>query len=94
MEIAMTNLPKLSNRAKQALDVLADGGRFVYRLERNSYTQYEQFQYRLMRKGASWSDTVKGVGFAAFQELKDAGLLALTNEGTSASAYYKLNTAT
>ena len=41
----MTNLPNLSNRAKKALEVLADGGRFVHRLERNSYTGREQFAY-------------------------------------------------
>ena len=31
----MTNLPKLSSRVKQALDVLGDGGNFTYALERN-----------------------------------------------------------
>lgn len=89
----MSNMPKLSNRAQEALDVLADGGRFVHRLERNHHTGRDQFQYRLMARGASWSGVVKGVGLAAFHELKDAGLLTLTSEGTSVSTYYKLNTA-
>lgn len=87
----MTNLPALSNRAKKALDVLADGGRFAYRLERNSYTGREQFQYRLTARRCA--GVVKGVGMSAFYELQNAGLLALCpNEGTSVSTYYKLNT--
>ena len=58
----MTNLPKLSNRAQKALDVLADGGRFVHRLERNN-TGREQFHHRLQREGGY---TVSGVGLSAF----------------------------
>jgi hypothetical protein len=86
-----SNLPKLSARAKQALDVLADGGRFVHRLERNSYTGREQWQYRLAR-GLS-TGIVRGIGLAAFHELQRAGLLAYcASEGTSVSSYYKLNT--
>lgn len=88
----MTNLPNLSSRARKALDVLADGGRFVHRLERNSYTGRDQFQYRLVR-GRS-TGLVKGIGISAFYELNGPGLLALcANEGTSVSTYYKLNTA-
>jgi hypothetical protein len=89
----MTNLPALSNRAKLALDVLADGGRFVERLERDSYTGRDQFHKRLLRTGA-YSSVVKGVGLKAFYELKDGGFLSLTSEGTSVSTYWKLNTVT
>lgn len=87
-----TNLPKLSGRAKQALDVLADGGRFVRRLERDSYTGFEKWQYRLQRT-AAWSSTVKGVGFSAFHELQDAGFLVRDfGGGSSVTEPYKLNT--
>lgn len=81
----MTNLPKLSPRAQKALDVLAEGGRFVHRLERNSYTGREQFAYRLMKGGS----VVRGVGMAAFHELK-AEFLAMCDGGTSVSTYYEL----
>lgn len=87
-----TNLPELSNRAKRALDVLADGGRFVCRLERNSYTGREQFHYRLQpARASSWDSVVRGVGHAAFYELKNAGFLAPAGGNTSVSSYYKLN---
>lgn len=86
-----SNLPNLSSRAKRALDILADGGRFVRRLERDSYTGREQFRYRLLPATSSFA--IKGVGIAAFYELERAGFLSLTNEGTSVSSYYKLNAA-
>ncbi len=83
-----TNLPKLSPRAQKALDVLADGGRFVCRLERNSYTGREQFAYRLMKDGR----VVRGFGLAAFYEIKET-FLAICENNTSVSTYYKLRTA-
>lgn len=89
----MSNLPKLSNRAKLALDVLADGGRFVNRLERNSYTGREQFHRRLLRN-SSWNSVVRGVGTAAFHELEKAGMLDYAaGEWTSVTEVYKLRTA-
>lgn len=88
----MSNMPKLSSRAQKALDVLTDGGRFVHRLERNNYTGRDQFQYRVMPRGASWSNFIKGISLSAFYELQNAGFLSLTSEGTSVSTYYKLNT--
>jgi len=84
----MTNLPTLSTRAKKALDVLADGGRFVCRLERNSYTGREQFAYRLLKEGR----VVRGVGLAAFHEIKDQ-FLVICDNNTSVSTYYKLRAA-
>ena len=81
----MSNLPSLSNRAKRALDVLADGGRFVCRLERNSYTGREQFAYRLLKEGR----VVRGIGLAAFYEIKDA-FLTICDHNTSVSTYYQL----
>jgi hypothetical protein len=87
----MTNMPNLSNRAKKALDVLADGGRFVERLERDSYTGRDQFHTRLMANRST--GIVKGVGVAAFYELKNAGFLCLAESGTSVSTYWKLHSA-
>lgn len=83
----MTNLPTLSNRAKKALEILADGGEFVCRLERNSYTGREQFAYRLLKDGY----VVRGIGLAAFYEIKDR-FLAICDNNTSVSTYYKLRT--
>jgi hypothetical protein len=85
----MSNLPKLSSRAKLALDVLSNGGRFVERLERNSYTGREQFHTRLLSER---HNVMPGVGLKAFYELKNAGFLAMTAQGTSVSTYWKLNT--
>ncbi len=88
----MPNLAKFSSRAKLALGVLADGGRFVERVERDLYTGREQFYHQLLRNCA-WSSVVKGVGMAAaFYELKEAGFLSMTNEGTSVITYWKLHT--
>lgn len=80
-----TNLPELSPRAKKALDILADGGKFVCRLERNSYTRREQFAYRLLKGG----HVVRGIGLAAFYEIKDK-FLTIAEGNTSVSTYYKL----
>jgi uncharacterized protein YjhX (UPF0386 family) len=87
MERQMTNLPQISNRAKKALDVLADGGKFVCRLERNGYTGREQFAYRLLKEGR----VVRGVGLAAFYEIKDQ-FLTMCDNNTSVSTYYQLRT--
>jgi hypothetical protein len=86
----MTNLPKMSKRAEAALEVLANGGRFVNRLERNSYTGREQFRKRLQRT-AAWSSTVPGIGAATFFELEKLGLLVRDFAGgSSVSEPYKL----
>jgi len=85
----MTNLPKLSNRAQKALDVLADGGQFVYRLERNSFTGREQFARHLLNSDGY---KVGGIGNAAFYELDKADFIAVAGGGTSVSTYYKLRT--
>jgi len=82
----MTNLPKMSSRAAQALDVLADGGQFVDRLERNSYTGREQWQVRLL---AANKQVVRGIGAAAKNELDAAGMLFLADRFSTA-AYYGL----
>lgn len=82
---AASNLPALSARALKALDVLADGGQFRHGLERNRYTGREQFRYRLQKTG----HTVRGIGMAAFYELKEAGFLAFASS-TSVATYYKL----
>lgn len=81
----MTNLPKLSPRAQKALDILADGGKFCCRLERNSYTGREQFAYRLLKEG----HVVRGIGLAAFYEIKDQ-FLTICDGNTSVSTYYQL----
>jgi uncharacterized protein YjhX (UPF0386 family) len=82
----MTNLPQLSNRAQKALDVLADGGKFVCRLERNGYTGREQFAYRLLKDEGH---VVRGIGLAAFYEIKDK-FLTMCEHNTSVSTYYQL----
>lgn len=83
-----TNLPKLSARAQKALDILADGGEFVCRLERNGYTGREKFAYRLLKNG----HVIQGIGMAAFYEIRDT-FLAVCDHGTSVSTYYRLRTA-
>lgn len=86
----MTNQPKMSRRAQEALEVLADGGRFVNRLERNSYTGREQFHMRLQRS-AAWSSTVPGFGHATFHELMTLGFLVRDFAGgSSVTEPYKL----
>lgn len=88
----MSNMPKLSARAQKALEVLANGGRFVNRLERNSYTGHEQFHRRLLAN-KSWNSVVSGVGHAAFYELNKAGFLIYApGEWTSVTEVYKLRT--
>lgn len=80
-----SNLPELSPRARKALDILADGGKFVCRLERNGYTGREQFAYRLLKGG----HPVRGIGMAAFYEIKDR-FLRICENNTSVSTYYEL----
>lgn len=88
----MTNMPKLSARAQAALEVLANGGRFVNRLERNSYTGREQFCRRLLAN-KSWNSVVRGVGGATYHELDKAGFLEYAaGEWTSITEVYKLRT--
>lgn len=82
----MGNMPKLSRRAAEALDVLADGGRFVDRLERNSYTRREQWTVRLLTKGGS---AVSGIGRAAMREL-DAAMMLYIDDRFSTATYYGL----
>lgn len=83
---AATNLTHISPRARKALDILADGGQFVQRLERDRYTGREQFAYRLL-KGAS---VIKGFGLAVFYELHGKDFIRMASS-TSVSTYYKLN---
>ena len=82
-----SNMQHISARAQRALNILADGGQFVHRLERNEYTGREQFAYRLIAAG----NVAKGFGISVFHELKSAGFLKLAGGGTSVSTYYKLN---
>lgn len=84
----MTNMPKLSTRALKALGVLANGGRFVCRLERNSYTGREQFEYRLLDETRH---VVRGIGLKAFYEIKDEFLVHAAGS-TTVSTYYQLRT--
>jgi hypothetical protein len=86
----MSNVPKLSARAANALNVLADGGSFRYGLETNSYTRREQFQWRLK---AANGCTVRGIGGAAYRELAKAGF-AFRSEAsgfTGIATHYRLN---
>lgn len=85
----ISNQPKLSKRAQQALEVLANGGEMVHRLERNSYTGREQFQTRFCAS-AAWSSAVKGLGFATRAELEDAGFRFRIAHRSSVATHYKL----
>ena len=84
-----SNQPKLSKRAQQALEILANGGEMVHRLERNGYTGREQFQTRFCAS-ASWSSAVKGLGHATRFELEDAGFAFRVAHRSSVSTHYKL----
>lgn len=86
-----TNLPKLSRRAHDALEVLSNGGEIVHRLERNSYTGREQFQTRFCASSA-WGSVVKGLGFKTRCELEDAGFRFRVAHSSSVATHYKLDT--
>lgn len=81
-----SNQPKLSKRAQRALDLFANGGQMVHRLERNSYTGREHFQTRFMIDGRA----VAGLGIKTKFELEDAGFQFRTVNRTTVSTYYKL----
>lgn len=86
----MTNMPKLSTRASEALNILADGGQFKYALVRNSYTGREQFKWHLQNERGF---TFKGFGGATFRELESKGFafrrVANGFTGSSTSYYLK-----
>lgn len=86
----MSNQPKLSTRAQQALDILANGGELQERLERNGYTGREQFQTRFCRT-AAWGSAVKGLGHATRAELERAGFEFRAYHRTSVSTSYRLH---
>lgn len=69
--------PKLSARARKALDVLAAGGFFRKALE-TSFRGGEQFVVRLHPAGSGgWrSQAVRGFGFQTLHELQAAGLVS------------------
>lgn len=83
----MNNQPKLSNRAQQALDILANGGEMTYLLERNSYTGREQFQTRFKIHGGA----VKGLGHATRYELENAGFRFKQVHSYSTGQIFKLD---
>lgn len=86
----MNNQPKLSTRAQQALELLANGGVIQYRLERNGYTGREQFQTRFCRS-SRWNDVVKGLGHATRHELEGAGFRFKPNFRSSVCTEYTLD---
>lgn len=85
-----SNQPKLSKRAQQALDILANGGEVVHRLERNSYTGREQFHTRFCAS-AAWSSAVKGLGFKTRCELEEAGFRFRPSRHSSVATHYVLD---
>lgn len=85
----ISNQPKLSKRAQQALEVLSNGGEMVHRLERNSYTGREQFETRFCAS-AAWNSVVKGLGFATRTELEKAGFRFRIAHSSSVATHYKL----
>lgn len=82
-----SNMPKISSRARKALDLLANGGRMVVRLERNSYTGREQFETRFLGENGG---VVPGLGVKTKFELEAAGFFLSPVHWTSVSTYYKL----
>lgn len=93
MQIATDhNAPKLSARAKRALDILADGGFMVERLETNFHGG-STWMTRFCRTRSAAS-AVRGLGIATKYELRDAGFRFRTVSDKSAVAtYYQLATA-
>lgn len=84
----MSNLPKLSKRAQQALELFANGGMLGEILERNSYTGREQFQTRFFTANHG---QVRGLGVKTKFELENAGFHFSLAHSTSVSSYYKLS---
>lgn len=86
----MSNLPKMSNRAKTALDILGDGGCFNYALVRNGFTGREQFQWCLRTRSGG---VVKGFGHSTYHELNNLGFMGhgKPNGFTGSSTSYYLN---
>lgn len=80
----MTDINKLSPRAKKALSLLQDGAQFRYRLERDPYTKIAKFKTNLVKGGF----VVRGFGFSTYDELRN--LLEVQGGGTSVSTYYGL----
>lgn len=78
-------MTKLSSRATKALEILAAGGTFRYALE-DGYGGRRQFQYRLFAAGGA---VVKGIGHAAFYEIKER--LTETSTSSVTATYYKLS---
>ncbi|WP_338811189.1 hypothetical protein V2V90_23930 (plasmid) [Agrobacterium leguminum] len=86
----MTNEPKLSARARQALEILSNGGQIQHRLERNSYTGREQFATRFCTS-SRWNSAVKGLGFATRVELENAGFRFKPDHRSSVCTAYTLD---
>lgn len=74
----------LDARSARAIEMMKEGAEYVCRLERDSYTNREQFKYHLLMNGKK----VRGFGIATFYAIKN--MLVMTEGGTSVSTYYKL----
>lgn len=87
----MSNMPKLSARATQALEVLSNGGHFSYALERNGYTGREQFKWHLRGKSGG---NIRGFGHSTYHELNDLGFIGHGRPSgfTGSSTHYYLRT--
>lgn len=83
-----TKKTELSPRAKKALKILADGGRFAEQLERDHYMGRDQFHYRLYAAGtAGWTNYIRGFGTKTFREVER---YLVQDWGTSVSTRYRL----
>lgn len=80
------NRDVLSKRAEDALAILAKGGTYVCRLERNSYTGRDVFQYRLL---ANWRP-IRGFGISTFRELKARELIRWQPDSTPHCEIYRI----
>ena len=72
-------------KIERVKEVIAAGGKIRYALE-DCHTGGSKFQARLLNATGA---RVKGFGMKTFLDLRDAGMLVLTNS-TSVSAYYTL----
>ena len=77
----------LSSRGQKALNLLKDGGYMVERLERDSYTNKEQFKTRFMDNKMN---IIKGLGVKTKFELEDNNINFSIWNTTSVSSYYKI----
>lgn len=74
----------LHPRAARALDVLSNNGKFIYQLERNSFTNRSQFVATLYD---CYGSRVKGYSYNVLEELKSSGKIVAVSIGDTRTEY-------